>query len=185
MSEKEDSNASADAGGEIVPVPDVLAPVAVAPAPVPPEMIVSGMQQLQERIPGFVQLSLKERRSMVRTAHLDPEFIKAGIHAAAMWDKTPVMLHRTAEEMREAEEDIRRWDDAIRSFTAILQGMTSANLTRKHRLGHDILRLYEILGILMTRPGREEALLRPYYEEMQRLYKEFAKPKQKKKKAGT
>ena len=181
MPDREDPKPPADAGSEIVPVPEVLAPVPAAPAPVPPEMIVSGMQQLQERIPGFVQLSLEERRSMTRTAHLDPEFIKAGIHAATMWQKTKAVLGRSAEELRAEEEDIRRWDDAIRSFTAILQGMTSANLSRRHHLGRDILRLYRMLGILMMRPSPETSLLRPYYEEMQRLYKEFSKPKKKKK----
>jgi hypothetical protein len=185
MLDHEDPKPPADAGREVVSAPDVLAPVAAAPAPVPPEMIVSGMQQLQERIPGFVQLSLKQKRSMTRTAYLDPKFIRAGIHAATVWDLTPVMLKRSADDLKADEEDIRRWEDAIRSFSAILEGMIAANLTRKHRLGRDILKLYELLGIFIAGPGREASLLRPYYEEMQRLYKEFSKPKKQKKKAGT
>ncbi len=170
-----------------MPVPDVFAPVTKAPAPVPPEMIVTGMQHLQERIPGFVQLSVKEKRSMARAAHLDPEFVRAGIHAASVWDQTPVVLRRSAEDLRQEEEDIRRWEDAIRSFSAILEGMVSANLTRKNHLGRDILTLYNILGTLMSHPSREASMLRPYYEEMKRIYKEFAKPKKKKQqqKGGT
>lgn len=163
-----------------VPVPEMLAPVTTSPAMVAPEMIVTGMHSLQERIPGFVQLDIKEKRSMARAAHLDPEFVRVGIHAACLWDNAPVVLGRTGEDMRDEEEEIRRWDDAIRSFSAILEGMAAANLKRKNHLGRDILKLYNILGVLVSHPNRPETMLRPYYEEMQRLYKEFAKPKKKK-----
>ena len=73
--------------------------------------------------------------------------------------------------MRQDEDDTRRWDDAIRSFSAILQGMQSANLKRKHRLGQDALLLYRLLGSLLRDASPEDNHLRPYYEEMKRLYR--------------
>src|SRR5687767_11534439 len=165
-------------------VPDVLAlQKSEPPAMLAPEAIVRGMQQLPQHIPEFEQLSLEERRSMARAAHLDPAVIQAGLLLAAMWDRTPQVIGRPAEAMRQDDEDTRRWDDAIRSFSAILQGMTSTNLKRKHRLGEDILHVYRLVGILMKSPSPETALLRPYYEEMKRVYKQTmaGKPRKGKK----
>lgn len=148
-----------------------------------PERIASGMEQLEKRIPGFIQLSLQEKRSKTRAAYLDPEFVRVGVEAAARFSQTPALLGRDAEELRRDEEDIRRWDEAIRSVSALLEGMICANLTRRHRLGNDILRIYRLLGILMTGSDPEVNALRPHYEEMKRLYQRFAKVPKRKKKA--
>jgi hypothetical protein len=171
-------------------VPDMLAlQKSEPPAMLAPEAIVQGMQQLPQHIPEFEQLSVEERRSMARAAHLDPAVIQAGLHLAAMWERTPQVIGRNVEAMRQDDEDTRRWDDAIRTFSATLQGMTSANLKRKHRLGEDILHVYRLVGILMKSPSPETALLRPYYEEMKRVYKQTmtGKPRKGKKeqKPGT
>jgi hypothetical protein len=130
------------------------------------------MQQLQERIPEFEQLSIEERRSMARAAHLDPEFVRAALHVAEIWERAPYFIQRSAEAMRQDDEEAQRWDEAIRSFSAILQGMSAANLKRKHRLGQNALALYRALGILLRgTPSPEDRRLRPYYEEMKRLYR--------------
>ena len=68
-----------------------------------PEAIVRGMQQLPQHIPEFEQLSLEERRSMARAAHLDPAVIQAGLLLAAMWDRTQEVIGRPAEAMRQDE----------------------------------------------------------------------------------
>lgn len=73
--------------------------------------------------------------------------------------------------MRQDDEDARRWDDAIRSFSAILQGMSAANLKRKHRVGQDAPQLYSFLGLLIRRGAPEASYLRSHYEEMKRLYR--------------
>jgi hypothetical protein len=171
MPEHEDDLPAAPAEDEetAIAAPDVLA-VDRAAAMLEPEMLVRGLQQLKERIPEFEQLSIEQRRKMARAAFLDPAFIAAAIHAAGAWTELPPFL-RGLDAMRQDDDEVRRWDEAIASFTAILQGMTTANLKRKHRLGRDALAIYRLLGGLLRNPGPNDNHLRPYFEEMKRLYR--------------
>lgn len=152
------------------PAIDVLAPADTTPTLVEPEMLVRGLRLLQERIPEFTQLSVKEKRSRARAANLDPEFIESGLHAAAAWHWTKHFVKRSGEELRQEDEVSRRWDEAIAAWRAILDGLEAANLQRKHRLGRAILLIYRILGIYMRGNRPEEAYMRPYYENMKRAY---------------
>src|SRR5437764_4031241 len=69
--------------------PDLLVPVQTTPPSLlEPEMLVKGLRYLQERIPEFTQLSVREKRSHARAANLDPEFIENGLHAARVWPET-------------------------------------------------------------------------------------------------
>ena len=53
-----------------------------------------GLRYLQQRIPEFTQLSVQEKRSHARAANLDPEFIESGLHAAAVWRDTKIIVQR-------------------------------------------------------------------------------------------
>jgi hypothetical protein len=140
--------------------------VPAEPAQADPEMLVQALRYLQQRVPGFVQLSVEEEQSMTRAAHLDPEFIDRGIHAAGAWSHAEMLVGRSAVELRQEVDDIRHWDEVERELHALLKGISAANLKRKHRLGKAILLIYKNLGIWMGFDSR----LRPYYEEMKRAY---------------
>lgn len=146
--------------------------------PVGPEMLVEGLRHLRERIPGYVQLSVADQRSMMRAAFLDPEFIDSGIAAGLHWDEVKAIVGSSGEELREENEEIARWDEAIRDWRVILQGMEDANRARRHRLGVKILLLYATLKLTIDNPARGH--LRPYLEIMKRSYlkkrKKAAKP---------
>jgi hypothetical protein len=153
------------------PAIDVLALVDTNPPQlVEPEMLLQGLRLLQERLPGFTQLSVKEKRSHARAANLDPEFIEGGLQAAAMWRLTKLYVKRSGEQLRQEDEVSRRWDETIAGWRAILDGLEAANLKRKHHLGRAILQIYRILGIFMRGNHPEEAYMRPYYENMRRAY---------------
>lgn len=165
-------------------VADVLATVETTPPSlVEPEMLVNGLRHLQERIPDFTQLSVQEKRSRVRAANLDPEFVELGLHAARVWRQTQTIVKRTGEELREEQEEIARWDEVIRELRALTAGVEAANVKRKHRLGTAILQIYRMLGISLERSSDpEDAYLRPYYENMKRAYlrtKQFRRRKKK------
>jgi len=152
------------------------------PAKIEPEMLIQGFRALQARIPGFVQLSIRERRSKSRAANLDPEVIETGLHAATAWHDTAGLLHRTPEELRWDDDDIRRNEELIREVRVLLQGLEDANLTLKHRLGHDLLRIYRVLAIHLRAedPTSEHAYMRPYYENMKRAYLQSTRRKPRK-----
>ena len=154
-----------------VPAVDVLAVVETTPPPpLEPEMLVAGLRYLQQRIPGFTQLSVQEKRSYARAANLDPEFLESGLHAAAAWPDTKMTVRRSGEELRQEDEVIRGWDETILAMRAITDGLEAANLERKHRLGRAILHIYRMLGIYCRHNISEVAYMRPYYENMRRAY---------------
>jgi hypothetical protein len=168
-------------------------PLAVVPTNPPvlaePEMLVEGLRQLQQRIPEFTHLSWQEKRSHARAANLDPEFIESGLQAADVWRDTKMLVQRDGEELRQEQEEIRRWDRVIVELRAITDGIEAANLKRKHRLGKAILRIYRLLGsYLRGGGGPEDRYLHPYYENMKRAYlrtQQFRKRKKKEEPVGS
>jgi len=170
---------------ESVAVPDardLLVPVTPPPSLIEPETLAKGLQYLQERIPEFTQLSVQEKRSHARAANLDPEFVENGLHAARVWSQTKTLVKRTGEELTEEQEEIRRWDEAIRDLRAFLDGIEAANVKRKHRLGTAILQIYRMLAAYLNRPKPEDLYMRPYYDNMKRAYlktQQFRRSKKK------
>jgi len=153
--------ASPGSAGDLLRVPP-------APLLVDAEMLVAGFRQLQARIPGYVHLTTPEARGMGRTAKLDPEFVSAGLHAASAWPDTKRLVGLSGEEMRDLDDEARRWDQVERELRIVLKGISDANLTRKNKLGRAILKLYWRLADGLK--GRDIEWLRPYYEEMRKAW---------------
>ena len=133
-----------------------------------PVTLVQALRYLQQRIPGFTQLSVEEERALIRVASLDPEFLEAGLRAACAWDDTKGFVGRSGEELRQEEDEIRRWDETESTFRATLKGISAGNRKRRHHLGKAILDLYFMLGTLIDMESHRH--LRPYYEDMKRAY---------------
>lgn len=138
---------------------------------VEPEQLVEALRYLQQYIPEFTQLSVREERSMARAGHLDPEFIDTGIQAGSAWLQAKQVIGRTGAELRQEADEIRRWNDVERELRALTKGVAGANLKRKHRLGEAILTIYAILGAKMRlETAAGDSHLRPYYDDMKRAY---------------
>lgn len=146
----------------------VVADGAVPAVLVNPVALIQGLRYLQQRIPGFTQLSVEEERALIRVASLDPEFIEAGLRAACAWDGMKGFLGRSGEELRGEDGEIRHWDETASVFQATLKGISAANRKRRYRLGKAILDLYFMLGTLIDMESHRH--LRPYYDEMKRAY---------------
>ena len=146
-----------------------------------PNTLIQVFRLLQQRIPGFTQLSLSEQRSMARAGHLDPEFLEEGIAAAAAAGEEATVLTRgmTAEECRELSDEIRDGEEVYREVMVLMKGLASTNLKRKHRLGRAILNLYANLGLWQDDSRGRFRHLQPYYERMKRAYMKRRKPRGK------
>ena len=147
-----------------------------ARAPVDPVALVQAFRYLQPRLGDDAPLSADEKRKMLRTASLSPEFLNAGIAAAEMYPHTKATTGQTPAELRAALEEINDWDDVEREVEILRRVIHDANLKRKQELGGAILTIYSVLrsslGIFRN--------LRPYFEEMQRAYQESRKKKSRK-----
>ena len=164
-----------------VPATGVLTLIDATPPLAEPKLLVQGLRDLQLRIPEFTHLPVQEKRSYTRAANLDPEFLESGLYAAGVWSETRHFVHRSAEELREEGEVIRRWDEVVVELRAITDGIEAANLKRKHRLGSAILMIYRMLAIILRRSGPADAYMRPYFENMKRAYLRTQKFSKKKK----
>lgn len=142
-----------------------------------PVTLIQAFRYLQQRIPGFTQLSAEEERSLIRVASLDPDFIEAGIRAACAWSEAKGTLGRSGEELRHEADEIRHWDEWESEIRALLKGTSAANRKRRYRLGRAILNLYTILGQTVDLEGRRH--LRPHYEEMKRAYQNRKRKRRK------
>lgn len=146
------------AGGELVPRQEI-----------DPQVLVRALRVLQERIPGAVQLTLREKQSLARAAHLDAAVVESGLSLGASWGTMKEVLGRSTEEVREELETARQWDEVESVLAAITETVRSTNLKRKHGIGVLILQVYGIIGAKL-RDGAADgyAHLRPFYEEMKR-----------------
>jgi hypothetical protein len=158
-----------------VPAMGVLTLIDATPPLAEPKMLVQGLRDLQLRIPEFTHLPVRVKRSYARAANLDPEFLESGLHAAAVWLQTKAMVQRSGEELRQDDEEIRRWDEVVIELRAITDGIEAANLKRKHRLGSAILQIYRILGMILRRSRPDHEYMRPYFENMKRAYQRTQK----------
>jgi hypothetical protein len=153
-----------------VPAMGALTLIDATPSLAEPKMLVQGLRDLQLRIPEFTHLRVREKRTYARAANLDPEFLESGLHAAVVWLQTEAMVQRSGEELRQDDEEIRRWDEVVVELRAITDGIEAANLKRKHRLGSSILQIYRILGMFLRRGRSDHEYMRPYFENMKRAY---------------
>lgn len=156
-----------------------IAPAA-PPALVEARMLMEGLRYLQQRIPEFTQLTVREKRSRARAANLDPEFMEAGLQTAEVWPETKSIVGRSAEELREEEAEIRRWDGTLVELQAFMSGIAAANLNRKHHLGRAILLIYSIVGTQLRDDREDRSFMRPYYDNMKRAYLRTLKKGRKK-----
>ncbi len=151
----------------------------LVPLLVEPETLIQGLRFLQERIPGFVQVSEAEERSMIKAAHVDPEIVEMGIHLAGAVPEAKKLIGWTGEELQREAEVIRRWNGAEREIKALLDGISGAILRRKYTLGTAILDLYAILRRTAKRNNSRHAHLRAHLEELQRAFARQRKGRQK------
>lgn len=163
--------AATDHPGLVVPTPPALAD---------PERLMEGLRYLQQHIPGFTHLSVQEKRAHARAANLDPEFLEHGLHAAVAWHETPGLVGRSGAELRQEQEETRRWDQAIVELRAFVDGIEASNTMRKYRLGSAILFIYRVLGNRVHGPLPDTSM-RPYYENMKRAYLRTQRFRRKKK----
>jgi hypothetical protein len=135
--------------------------------PMTPEEMVSQLRTLRAQIPDYTQLTNRAATSKRLAATLDEAFVHATINAVGASPAMQGALGQTAEVLRQEADDTLRWSAVTDELRAMLQGVTAATLTRRHRLGLTALQAYGISKQLVREP--EHAYLLPHLQEMKRL----------------
>ncbi len=162
--------------------PSLPATVDASTAPLEPAALREGLNQLEERIPGFTHLTVKERRSRVRRATVDREFAESCIAAARKMPRVKPVLGLSGDDMQELQDLIGEWKTSIAQVRLFLRGLEDANLEREYLLGSTCLEVYAMAKNEVRFPHSRHLI--PHVENMARAYarslqKRAAKKKKK------
>jgi hypothetical protein len=133
-----------------------------APVLMTPEAMVDQLRVMREQIPEYVQLAVPDAQSLRPEANLHPEFAQAAINALGVEG----VVGQTPEALQGDAEAAARWSKVEDELKAMLNGVSSANLTRRNRLGRAALLAYVVSKKLVKSP--EHADLLPHLVEMRR-----------------
>jgi len=140
-----------------------------SPTPITPEDLVVQLRAFRDRIPQYGQLPTAQRVNKRRAANLKTTFVIAAINAVGASGTVQTAVGQTPEELVQQQSDVVRWAAVEDELRAMLKGVASANLIRRHRLGVAALQSYSISRNLVRSP--EHADLLPHVDEMKRLSK--------------
>jgi hypothetical protein len=143
-------------------------------APLTPEAIVELLRTIRQQIPEYSQLTLAEAAAKRSAARVDPHFVDASIHATDASPSVQGALKRTPDSLRTEVADSVRWEVVENEMKATLQGVSAANLIRRHRIGVVALQTYTISRQLVRTPDHQDLL--PHVQEMKRLNR-FGRPR--------
>jgi hypothetical protein len=135
--------------------------------PQTPEAIVEQLRSLRVQIPDYVQLPVPSGRSIRTTAHVNSDFVQATINAAGASLILQTALGKTPDVLRQEAEEAARYTVLEDELKAMLKGVASANLIRRHRVGIQALQTYSISRQLVRTQGNADLL--PHVAEMKRL----------------
>jgi hypothetical protein len=158
---------------------ETIMPINMTPKPAPvaadgtepftPEQIVEHLRTLRLHIPDFGALTAPDSRSLRRTAHVDPKFVQAALNTIGAESAVKSAVGRSTEALTVDREDVGRWSAVEDELAAMLKGVASANLVRRHRIGLIALQAYRISRELVRNP--DFAALTPHVEGMRRMNK--------------
>jgi len=135
--------------------------------PITPEEVVETLRALRQRIPEYLQLQPSDAKSARALASLDGPFKQAAFNAVGASELIAKAVGLTADELRQINEEADHWSAAADELRALLQGVISAILTRRHRVGVASLQTYKITGQLVRHENHADLL--PHLHEMKRL----------------
>ena len=154
------------------------AAAAQAEASTSPDALVAQIRAIRAMVPEYAQISREERRRMITVAKItSPEFVQASISGVSTSPSLQQNLGRTPEEMRADTMDALTGAAAENEARALLEGIVTANLVRRHRIGKTALRAYALSQRMVDQP--EHADLIPHLEAM-KLTNRFGIGKRKK-----
>lgn len=133
---------------------------------VTPEAIVEQLRAMRQQIPEYVQLPAAEVKAIQAAASVHPQFAQAAINAIGASPAVLNVVGRTPEELQLEAETTARWSKVEDELRSMLQGVASANLTRRSRLGQAALLTYAVSKSLVRSP--DHAALLPHVALMRK-----------------
>ena len=138
-------------------------------SPLTAEELLGILKRLPARIPEFRHLTNDEIIALRKASTVDPDWVLHAASTAGASTHLQLAVGSTPEEIREEIEQVSRWSGVETELRSLLQGVSAANLIRRHRIGLKALQIYGIARQLVRHP--EHANLRTFVARHQQMNK--------------
>jgi len=132
-----------------------------------PGEVVDGLRAIRARIAEMTPLTAAQRASLRNRIRTPNPVLHASISVVGALDAVSQAVGQAAEEVRELADESNRWTTVEDELRSMLNGVSGANLIRRHRLAFIAAQAYNIGTRLALDPAN--AILVPYVEEVKRL----------------
>ncbi|HYK02141.1 MAG TPA: hypothetical protein VE974_10315 [Thermoanaerobaculia bacterium] len=126
--------------------------------PVDPAELVAALREYATRIPHYTHLTNEEAVMMRKAASLDEQWIVAAINLLGASPTIERALGSSAAELQDELAGTKTWSEGEQEARALLHGITSANLVRRHAIGLKALQIYGIAQQLIREPAHQDLL---------------------------
>ncbi|HXA16226.1 MAG TPA: hypothetical protein VN380_04500 [Thermoanaerobaculia bacterium] len=134
-----------------------------------PEDVIEQLQAIGSEFDENKSLSFADRRDLRNKIKMSDAALQASVGIIGASDKVANAIGRSVEDVLEISSDRRRWYGVESELRTLLNGVSSANLVRRHQLELIAGHAYAIAARLARDPAN--ANLIPFVEEVQRLRK--------------
>ncbi len=132
-----------------------------------PDEVVDGLRAIRARISEMTPLTAAQRTALRNGIRTSNPVLQASINAIGALDIVSQAVGQPAEEVRQLADESNRWTAVEDELRMMLNGVSGANLMRRHRLAFIASQAHSIGTRLARDPAN--AILVPYVEEVTRL----------------
>lgn len=146
--------------------PNIPAVADAGTTPLEPEQMTEQLRVMRDHVPDFGPLAIPDARALRTTASLPSAFLRAAFNTIGTSKHVSQAVDATVPDVLEEETNVARWSAFEAELRTLLEGVASANLARRHRLGLMALQVYSITRQLVRKKAHSDLL--PQVEDMRR-----------------
>jgi hypothetical protein len=144
-------------------------PTPAPPAASVPDTLVAQLRAMRALVPEYMQLPVPEKKALITVAKgTDPDFVQSAINSIGASSNVQQAVGSTPEQVRQDTIDAQSWTVVEEEARSFLNGIVTANLVRRYRIGKTALAAYSIATRLVQQQPEHSDLL-PHVETMKRL----------------
>ena len=145
-----------------------------APTPPAPEAVVDALRAVRALIGNVTPLTPAQRKTLRDQMRASNPVLQASINVIGALDNVAQAVGQPGSEVRQMDDESNRWTAVEDELRALLNGVSGANLIRRHRVALVAAQAAGIGSQLARDPAN--AALVPHLQEIKRL-KSFARRK--------
>jgi hypothetical protein len=128
-----------------------------APAPTP-EQLVEQLRTMRSTIPDAILLTPEQRKTVRNRAKLTLDVAQAQINTIGASQLVEQAVGQPADEVRTLLTDSIRWSAVEDEVRSLLNGIVSANLTRRQKVAFLTGQAYKVASSLLSDPAHSEVV---------------------------